>query len=94
MSIEIRSAIDFYERHPISSEIILAKLNASRGHLNDMRLTNCFHTTKITMVGWTPMMRWRNELVLAKAPSSSIFALASAVRHATWLTVTAPMSPA
>jgi hypothetical protein len=27
MSTEIRSAIDFYERHPISSEIILAKLN-------------------------------------------------------------------
>jgi len=36
MRIEIRSAIDFYERHPISSEIILAKLNASRGHLNDI----------------------------------------------------------
>ena len=34
MSTEIRSAIDFYERHPISSEIILAKLSASRGHLN------------------------------------------------------------
>jgi len=26
----------FYERHPISSQIILAKLNASRGHLNDV----------------------------------------------------------
>src|SRR5260370_36517952 len=36
MSVGIRSAIDFYERHPISSEIILAKLNASRGHLNDV----------------------------------------------------------
>jgi sarcosine/dimethylglycine N-methyltransferase len=36
MSVEICSAIDFYERHPISSEIILAKLNASRGHLNDV----------------------------------------------------------
>jgi sarcosine/dimethylglycine N-methyltransferase len=36
MSTEIRSAIDFYERHPISSEIILAKLNACRGHLNDI----------------------------------------------------------
>jgi sarcosine/dimethylglycine N-methyltransferase len=33
---DIRSAIDFYERHPISSQIILAKLNASRGHLNDV----------------------------------------------------------
>jgi sarcosine/dimethylglycine N-methyltransferase len=36
MSVEIRSAIDFYERHPISSEIVLAKLDASRGHLNDV----------------------------------------------------------
>lgn len=36
MSTEIHSAIDFYERHPISSEIILAKLNASRGHLNNV----------------------------------------------------------
>jgi sarcosine/dimethylglycine N-methyltransferase len=36
MSTEIRSAIDFYERHPISSEIILAKLNASRGHLHSV----------------------------------------------------------
>jgi ubiquinone/menaquinone biosynthesis C-methylase UbiE len=33
---DIRSAIDFYERHPISSQIILSKLNASRGHLNDV----------------------------------------------------------
>jgi sarcosine/dimethylglycine N-methyltransferase len=36
MSTEIRSAIDFYERHPISSEIILAKLNSSRGHLSEL----------------------------------------------------------
>jgi sarcosine/dimethylglycine N-methyltransferase len=36
VSTEIRSAIDFYERHPISCEIILAKLKASRGHLDDL----------------------------------------------------------
>jgi sarcosine/dimethylglycine N-methyltransferase len=36
MSVEIRSAFDFYERHPISAEVTLAKLNASRGHLNDI----------------------------------------------------------
>ena len=36
MSTEISSAVDCYERHPISAEIILAKLNASRGHLNDV----------------------------------------------------------
>ncbi len=36
MSVEIRSAVDFYERHPISCEIILAKLKASRGHLDGL----------------------------------------------------------
>ena len=36
MSTEIRSAIDYYERHPISSEIILAKLKKARGNLNNV----------------------------------------------------------
>ena len=36
MSTEIRSAVDFYERHPISCEIILAKLKASRRHLDGL----------------------------------------------------------
>ena len=36
MRTEIGSAIDYYERHPISAQIILAKLSASRGHLNDL----------------------------------------------------------
>src|SRR6201989_3511173 len=42
MKQDIRSAIDFYERHPISSEIILAKLKASRGHLDDLRPEDLF----------------------------------------------------
>jgi ubiquinone/menaquinone biosynthesis C-methylase UbiE len=36
MSVEIRTAVDFYERHPITCEIILAKLRASRGHLDGL----------------------------------------------------------
>ena len=36
MNTEIHSAIDYYERHPISFEIILAKLNASRGNLDNI----------------------------------------------------------
>jgi len=36
VSAEIRSAVDFYERHPISCEIILARLKASRGHLDGL----------------------------------------------------------
>jgi len=39
---EIRSAIDFYERHPISAAIILAKLQASRGHLNALKPEELF----------------------------------------------------
>jgi cyclopropane fatty-acyl-phospholipid synthase-like methyltransferase len=32
----IRSAIDFYERHPISADIIRAKLTAARGNLDNV----------------------------------------------------------
>jgi SAM-dependent methyltransferase len=32
----IRSAIDFYERHPISADIIRAKLATARGHLDNV----------------------------------------------------------
>ena len=39
---DIRSAIDFYERHPISCEIILARLKASRGHLDGLRPDELF----------------------------------------------------
>lgn len=42
MPIEMRSAVDFYERHPISAEIILSKLKASRGHLNDLAPSDLF----------------------------------------------------
>jgi cyclopropane fatty-acyl-phospholipid synthase-like methyltransferase len=34
MSDAIDSAVDFYRRHPISCEIILAKLESARGHLD------------------------------------------------------------
>lgn len=36
MVTDIRSAIDFYERHPISAAIIVAKLKAARGHLENV----------------------------------------------------------
>ena len=42
MNPDIRSAIDFYERHPISCEIILARLRASRGHLDDLTPEDLF----------------------------------------------------
>jgi ubiquinone/menaquinone biosynthesis C-methylase UbiE len=42
MPSEIRSAIDFYERHPISCDIILTRLSTSRGHLDDLHPEELF----------------------------------------------------
>jgi cyclopropane fatty-acyl-phospholipid synthase-like methyltransferase len=42
MTTEIRSAIDFYSRHPISAEIILAKLGEARGSLDGVRPEELF----------------------------------------------------
>jgi sarcosine/dimethylglycine N-methyltransferase len=42
MADEIHSVVDFYSRHPISLEIILEKLKAARGHLDDVRPEELF----------------------------------------------------
>src|SRR5215813_8817262 len=42
MTTPIRSAIDFYERHPISAQIILAKLEAARGTLEGLKPDDLF----------------------------------------------------
>ena len=39
---EIRSAVDFYARHPISAEIILAKLKDARGNLDNVKPEELF----------------------------------------------------
>ena len=36
MSVTIQSAVDFYERHPISAQFILTKLEAARGSLDGL----------------------------------------------------------
>ena len=42
MTSQIRSAIDFYGRHPISAQIILAKLSAARGTLEGLQPDDLF----------------------------------------------------
>ncbi|MDO8877390.1 MAG: methyltransferase domain-containing protein [Pseudolabrys sp.] len=42
MATAIRSAIDFYERHPISADIIVAKLKSARGHLDNVSPEDLF----------------------------------------------------
>lgn len=42
MTSEIRTAIDFYDRHPISAQIILAKLEAARGTLEGLQPEDLF----------------------------------------------------
>ena len=42
MATKIRSAIDFYSRHPISADIILARLQTARGHLDGLTPEDLF----------------------------------------------------
>src|SRR5207248_5265114 len=42
MTSEIRSAIDFYDGHPITAQIILAKLKAARGTLEGLKPDDLF----------------------------------------------------
>jgi SAM-dependent methyltransferase len=42
MTSQIRTAADFYERHPISAQIILTKLEAARGTLDNLRPDELF----------------------------------------------------
>jgi sarcosine/dimethylglycine N-methyltransferase len=42
MTSQIHSAIDFYDRHPISAQIILAKLEAARGTLEGLHPEDLF----------------------------------------------------
>jgi sarcosine/dimethylglycine N-methyltransferase len=42
MTSQIRSAIDFYDRHPISAQTILAKLGAARGTLEGLQPDDLF----------------------------------------------------
>ena len=42
MTSQIRTAIDFYDRHPISAQIILAKLEAARGTLDGLQPEDLF----------------------------------------------------
>ena len=39
---QIRTAVDFYERHPISAQIILTQLEAARGSLDGLRPDELF----------------------------------------------------
>lgn len=42
MASEIHSAVDFYERHPITAQMILAKLETARGNLDNLRPEELF----------------------------------------------------
>jgi sarcosine/dimethylglycine N-methyltransferase len=42
MTVTIRTAVDFYERHPISAQMILSKLQAQRGTLDGLKPEDLF----------------------------------------------------
>ena len=65
MSDATSQTVYFYNRHPISCEIILTKLGASRGHLDSLRPEELFPMTKIIMAASPLQMNWREERRLA-----------------------------
>ena len=82
----------FYNRHPISRDIILAKLQASRGHLITSARRNCLRTTRIIMVASRPRTNWRGKLRSAQERSSPTFAPVLAAPCVTLPTSTELMS--
>ena len=67
MSDATSQTVYFYNRHPISCEIILMKLRASRGHLDGLYyvLKSYFPMTTIIMAASPLQMNWREERRLA-----------------------------
>ena len=51
MDQDVSQAIFFYSRHPISADIILTKLRASRVTLWACGRRSCFRTTRTTTAG-------------------------------------------
>ena len=64
----------FSNRHPISRDIILAKLQASAVISTIYVRRNCLRTTRITMVASRPRTNWRCKLRSAQERSSPTFA--------------------
>jgi hypothetical protein len=63
MSDATSQTVYFYDRHPISCEIILTKLRASRGHLDNLRPEELF--PHVIMAASPLQMSWREERRLA-----------------------------
>ena len=82
----------FYNRHPISRDIILAKLQASRGHLDNLRPEELSPHDQDHMVASRPRTNWRGKLRSAQERSSPTFAPVLAAPCVTLPTSTEPMS--
>ena len=59
MSDATSQTLYFYNRHRISCDIILAKIKASRGHLDGLRQKIYIHTIRIIMAASQRQMNWR-----------------------------------
>ena len=84
----------FYNHHPISRDIILAKLRASRIMSTTCARKTCMRTTRITMVVSTPRTNWRDRRRSVPERPSPTFAPVLAGQYAISLTNTEPTSPA
>lgn len=94
MASNIHTAADFYERHPISAQIILTKLEAARGTLDGLRPDELFPHDQDHYGGTAANDAWLSVRISALALRSSTCAPVSAARPAIWRTATAHLSPA
>lgn len=87
-------AIYFYDRHPMSGEIIKAKLRAARGHLKDVKPEELWPHDQDHYGGIAATDALAQAASIAPARSSPISVPASAAPCATSPIATAPTSPA
>jgi hypothetical protein len=81
----------FYNRHPISCDIILAKLRAGRGHLDRVRPEELFPYDQDHYGGTAATDELAREAQIERGSHVADFARGLAVRCDTWPIGTQPM---
>ena len=87
-------AIFFYSRHPITAEIILSKLRASRGNLDGLRPEDLYPHDQDHYGGLEANDLLAAATGIGKGARVADFCAGLGVQRAIWRAVTAPLSPA
>ena len=91
---QIHTAIDFYDRHPISAQMILTKLEAARGTLDGLRPDELFPHDQDHYGGIAANDALAKRAHIGPGTRSSTCAPVLVAQPATPLTVIVHLSPA